>query len=745
MTVRPNQSRLELTQRPGIVHLAVVLAYCALTLIMTWPLAIYAATAIPGDGFDGWQNYWNLWWLKTALIDRVSSPFVTDILYYPTGVGLYFHTLNPLNGLLSMPVQLVGGLIPAYNAVVLISWAFSGYGAFLLCLWLLGPAGNAQAQTEHAKASRAGFARYAGAFLAGTVYAFAPFHMAHLLGHMQVMSLEWIPFYVLYLLRGMSHGRTGRPWLRDAGMAGLFLIFNGLSDWYFVLYLFLFTALAICYFWLSDLVSNLARETLNVRQSVRSLVAVFLPPLTAGAIFALVLSPVLLPMLREASEFNFMVRPASDLYILSASLTDYLIPSRLHTLLRSGQYAFPGNQIAPLSERTIAVGYVVLALAIAAMALRRRRAAFWAIVGLFFVLLSLGPKLHVGDIMWDSVPAELDTPGGAVSWTPFAVMNRVVPFMRISRSVSRYALMAQLSAAMLAGIGLSAVMLRMRRRGAYVLAALALMVIIVEYWVAPYPLSRPDTPSFYVEVADRENAGAILNLPMNYDRPGYLLYQTVHNRPLTVAYISRDDPRTLTERIPALQHFRHLGPDIVGDDPAQAAMTVLNDLGVEYVVLDRYKMPTGKEREYTEELTGLVFAGSEPVFQDDRLTVYEVAPVEESTPYIELGPLNWGALEYHGEGGAPSRSVVEGLACFTVRHAPQSTVVMIDYRSDPDAVAELIEPSGKMLAELEPAVDGNTVSIDLTRVGGADQDVQLCIRPSELKPIYVDQIHLHNR
>ena len=120
-----------------MIHLAVALAYCLLTLVMTWPLAINLASAIPGDGFDGWQNYWNLWWLKTALIDRVSNPFFTDILYYPTGVGLHFHTLNPLNGLLSMPVQASFGLIAAYNSVVLVSWTLSGYGTFLLCLWLL--------------------------------------------------------------------------------------------------------------------------------------------------------------------------------------------------------------------------------------------------------------------------------------------------------------------------------------------------------------------------------------------------------------------------------------------------------------------------------------------------------------------------------------------------------------------------------------------------------------------------------
>ena len=95
-----------------------------------------STAAIPGDSFDGWQNYWNLWWLKTALVDHVANPLITDLLYYPTGVSLYFHTLNPFNGLLTLPIQLSAGLIPAYNAVVIFSWVLAGYGAFLLARWV---------------------------------------------------------------------------------------------------------------------------------------------------------------------------------------------------------------------------------------------------------------------------------------------------------------------------------------------------------------------------------------------------------------------------------------------------------------------------------------------------------------------------------------------------------------------------------------------------------------------------------
>ena len=72
-------------------HVAALLLYALLTASMTWPLALHLTDAIPGDSFDGWQNFWNLWWVKLALVDRQQTPFVTDLLYAPTGVGLYFH------------------------------------------------------------------------------------------------------------------------------------------------------------------------------------------------------------------------------------------------------------------------------------------------------------------------------------------------------------------------------------------------------------------------------------------------------------------------------------------------------------------------------------------------------------------------------------------------------------------------------------------------------------------------------
>ena len=115
-------------------HLWVLLAYIALSLVLTWPLAAHFATHVPGDGIDDPSLAWNLWWVKHALVDHPQNPFLVDWQFWPVGINLAFYTLTVLNGMLGIPLQVVFGVIPTYNLLLLASFALSGFGAYLLCL-----------------------------------------------------------------------------------------------------------------------------------------------------------------------------------------------------------------------------------------------------------------------------------------------------------------------------------------------------------------------------------------------------------------------------------------------------------------------------------------------------------------------------------------------------------------------------------------------------------------------------------
>src|SRR5512137_1492433 len=154
-------------------HLWVLLAYIALSLVLTWPLAAHFATHVPGDGIDDPSLAWNLWWAKHALVDHPQNPFLVDWQFWPVGVNLAFYTLTVLNGLLGIPLQMAFGLIPTYNLLLLFSFALGGFGAYLLCMDVLGAADKGSKKEGDRKTPAQGVALSLAAFLGGALYAFA--------------------------------------------------------------------------------------------------------------------------------------------------------------------------------------------------------------------------------------------------------------------------------------------------------------------------------------------------------------------------------------------------------------------------------------------------------------------------------------------------------------------------------------------------------------------------------------------
>jgi len=672
----------------------ILTAYLGLTLVLTWPLARILGSAIPGDGFDGWQNFWNLWWVKTALLEQHASPYFTNLLYHPTGVSLWFQTLNIFNGVTFLPVQLAGNLFWAYNAVVLFSFTLAGFGGYLLGLDALRRAG-----------ARPGGGLHAAAFLTGVIFTFSPFHFAHLLGHMQVFSLAFIPFFALYLLRALD-GKISRKgakaqrkererirW-RDAMMAALFLILAALCDWYFALYLGFFTLLYLLW--------------LGMRRQFRLSYL-----LALAVIFGLTLlatAPLLTPMVMESLRYDFMKPPPGQIVELSGDALGFLIPSGQHSLW--GQWA--AGLRAPLSaspsENTLYLGLVAGLLALAGAWRWRSKLGFWLLALVTFALFALGPTLHICGHL-TGVPL------------PYALVLKL-PFVDIARTVARYDLLVMLSLGVLAGGGLYALLeaaggfairpgsqssgvgFAIRRRLPALLAAALIALVLVDFAPLPYPISPPDTPAFYKTLAQDPRGGGVMNLPMNWDRPGYLLYQTVHDKPLTAGYISRTDPRALPGRVPIISRFRHLQKDINWvDDVATAAPTLFEFMDIRWVILDRYKMPPGPTRDYNEALARQIFGNAPPVYEDDRLTVYETTPPAQRLPFVEIG-FDFGPLE------SGAQRAVDETATITL-HVPQPgsyalTIIPIENNDTP---WRLEDADG--VAIMSGAGDLNSVAIPL--------------------------------
>ncbi len=179
-------------RRSLIPRLAAACWFIALSLAVTWPLALHLKTHFFGN--EGTADLsiflWNLWWAKEAVVNS-TNPLWTPMLYYPQGISLAYHTLSLPQGLLALPWSLQNQCLLAYNLVTLASLASSGFAMTLL----------ARSFTD----------RWLPATFAGTAFLLAPNYVVHVASaHLNLFSWQWALLACWAFLRLAS--KPSWPW-----------------------------------------------------------------------------------------------------------------------------------------------------------------------------------------------------------------------------------------------------------------------------------------------------------------------------------------------------------------------------------------------------------------------------------------------------------------------------------------------------------------------------------------------------
>jgi len=546
------------------IHLLVLVAYTLLALALTWPLVVHLASHVPGDGADDPPLTWNLWWVQHALLQLGKNPFDCLYMFYPLGINLAFYTLTVLNGLFSIPLQAVLGLIPATNLLLLSSFVLGGYGAFLLASHLL-TGGQGCKRQPPSSILRCLFPPFA----AGLLYAFASSKLAYAaLGQWNIASSQWIPFYVLYLFKmDKSPHRWRYPFL-----AALFLLLQAYAELTYASFLVLFTALWVVWQLLTGFRLGKAGQPAVRPGPWRSwrwwgnLVLV-------GCLLVIGLFPVLAMMAPDMlGEGNIFVEGGGFSDVFSADVLGFLVPTMYHPVFGSLVERFNFDYSV---GQHLYLGYSVLALAMvgAIYGWRRvqphrsaqpmdaqadrppgqpepeNRIGFWTVSTLVFWLLSLGPSLRVNG-------HDTGLP------LPFALVAQL-PFFEGNRYPSRYSVLLFLSLAVLAAFGLSALLqigetkpLGRWRSATWRLAALFLAALMLfEHLSIPLPLSDMRVPPVYQTIADEMPGDfTLLDLPVAW-RNGFRVtgtphpiimfeqyYQSVHGKRILAGNTSRNPP-----------------------------------------------------------------------------------------------------------------------------------------------------------------------------------------------------------
>jgi len=500
-----------------------MLLYLVGFIALTYPAILSFSTHFFTDDADGLQSVWNIWWINKAVTTLHQSPWHTTLLFHPEGTTLVGQTLNPFNGFLCIPLLRVMSLVHAHNLIVVFAFVATGLTTFFLAY--------------HFTRS------YWPSLAAGCVVTFSPYHFAHADGHLQLVSMEWVPLFLLCWCRLL-----GRPRIRTAVAAALVLLLVLLCDYYYVFYCVIAAGLILLW------------HVVKTRSAARGAWRRRAVPLLLFAAVALATCaplPVAVAVAHRDDPFVGAHQPTE----FSTDLAAPFIPGgrwRFALLTEFYWSNLPGN----LDESDVHIGLSVVCMLVYVLIRSRRRLAgtgVWWLLLVAFFLFSLGPVLHV----WG---AEVPLPV-----TPYTLLETAFPLLRLSGCPVRMMSMVSLSAGVLFAYGLT-MLGRGAGRGRWVVIALLLAVLCVEYLPDPFPRTSSAVPPHVEVLRDLPDAGAVVDLEA---RAGWsLYYQTVHQKPLAFGYISRAPSSVETKRRRILHRAERGQYDVICREPGVAYLVV---------------------------------------------------------------------------------------------------------------------------------------------------------------------------
>lgn len=570
------------------MSVVILLAYGVLAVLLTYPLVMTIFTHVPGADGDPSAYIWAFWWAKRSLLSPDSSAFYSNFILYPVGADLVLNASVWLKAYLFIPLQRAFGLVFTYNFSLLFALTVSAFGMFHLGFFL----------TENRLA----------AILMGFFYGFSPFLMMRLNGHLNYMSAEWLPFYVLYLHKTLRDQKI-QSWL----LAGLFLACVAYTEYTYLIYMIILTLCTFLFYYLKmSLLRCPAKGVVAITFLIRDWPSLLKKGMLIAATFIGFFCLLLVPLVRFIARGSGRL-PAgwygADVYC--ADLLSYISPSPFSTFLGKWSLVekFTGNGV----ESTTYLGLFLLGLFILTWLCPTRRyeiVRLYSFIALAFFVLSLGPKLHVlgqDTINLYGYNFSLALPFRLTAW---------LPLHGHIRAPGRFAIVVTLSVVIVAGFGLSQVFARYSSRR-YVLAALVLIVATIEYLSVPLSVQKLTIESHLLEeIAQDPAAVTVLQLPFGIrsgldsygdEHSMQLYFQTIFRKKVMGGFVSRIDPAIMEyfRQMPVLATLvRIQRGEAIAEQEKNADKALIEDfiknLTLKYVILYKPWLRPGSLREYDE-------------------------------------------------------------------------------------------------------------------------------------------------
>jgi hypothetical protein len=436
------------------------------------------------------------------------------MLFWPATLSLFTHNMLWTHCVLAWPIERLGGPVLAANCYYLFSFWLSAFGAYLLISRFVDNRG--------------------AALLGGAIYAFCPYITAHALGHYGLIAVGWIPLLLYALLRTLED----RSWCGAALTAATFIAVC------YTDYTVMMFSVMLASGWI--LLQGPARWRDYIRGGA-------IPKLLAAGVVAVAaVGPYFIAVRSDPSVKELLdQRTWNSAGQYGAAFAAFFIPSTLHSFWG---HAFGGImervQGAP-ADKTVYLGWTVLLLSGIALRFRRGETAVRtaAILALVFILLSMGPTLH---LLHEPIFKRLTIDDAVVTpGMPFTLLHFVPPLRQL-RLPARFAIIGMLMLAVLGATGLAALQEQLKKSGKHRLARLVLpmaaLLVLADFVALPFHTASADVPPIYRQLDRLPAKSAVLDLPFGCKDGlhGYgdpldvsLYYQTIDHRPIIGGYIAR--------------------------------------------------------------------------------------------------------------------------------------------------------------------------------------------------------------
>ena len=415
--------------------------YCAITVILAYPLSIDPARRVVSVAPDTDLFMWTMAWDAHALVTHPLHIFDANI-YYPQARTLAYSENLIGSAIVAAPILwLTGNPVLAMNLVALLASVLCGIGACLL-------------------ARRLG-ASPAAAALSGLVFAFAPPRFLRF-DQLHLIAMQWIPFALSSLHAYLSEGRR-----RDAWLTVLFVTLQVLTSGHGAV--FTMVAFALVLAW------HVAfRGPLEPRRVFRDIgwpgVALAMPVLASMVPYLMVQREMGLRRTLEDWAVPASSFLASPTHVQVALLS--LIPAATRINATAGAYLFPGFLPIVLALLAFVGPAMPGSGGTSQLRLRSRLAAprvCYAALTLIALWLAAGPPIGLWPLVY---------------W---------LPGLNFIRAPSRFVILGILGLAMLAAFGFDRLAARLSQPR-------WLPVLVGALLVAEFAASELDTEPYRVEI-----------------------------------------------------------------------------------------------------------------------------------------------------------------------------------------------------------------------------------------------------